>query len=348
MTDTFAFTTKKLANRNVLAVRGKKDKARRIGKVRRFVFHPSEKRLVGFIVKRPDRVLMFHRSDLFVALDSVEFSEEGLLVTNESTGTGSAAINRLQLDWDRCVMWVGMQLVTQNGTPLGHVGTVDFDPATGKVLCLQVDEGATAHALLGDTKVPPSMILGFRWGVGDKLRDLDDGIDQEEAHGESADWERGAILLSDEALDLCPEGGLAEAAARGSVMAVKRTKETASALKDKAVEAASSLKGQAEQKAEELKPAAEAKIEDLKPKVEAKKDDLKPVVDQATAAVKQKQEEATATVKPVAKEVARKTGEAVNKGAFALGKQLGKSSSMFSGFMDEYRKALNDDDEGKR
>ena len=33
---------------------------------------------------------------------------------------------------------------------------------------------------------------------------------------------------------------------------------------------------------------------------------------------------------------------------FALGKQIGKSSGMFSGFMDEYRKALRDEDDDKQ
>ena len=63
---------------------------------------------------------------------------------------------------------------------------------------------------------------------------------------------------------------------------------------------------------------------------------------------KQKEEEVSSAVKPVVSSVAKKTGEVVNKGAFALGKQIGKSSGMFSGFMDEYRKALRDEDDDKQ
>ena len=37
----------------VRVIGGKKG-TKRIGKVRRFVFHPKEKRVVGFVVKRPD------------------------------------------------------------------------------------------------------------------------------------------------------------------------------------------------------------------------------------------------------------------------------------------------------
>ena len=64
-------TTKSLFGRKVVSSKGKK-----IGKVRRFVFHPSEKRVVGFTVKRPDAALMFHRKDLFVALDGFDIDDD--------------------------------------------------------------------------------------------------------------------------------------------------------------------------------------------------------------------------------------------------------------------------------
>lgn len=345
-------TTKSLTNCEVLAVRGNKDKTRRIGKVRRFVFHPDQKRLMGFIVKRPDRALMFHRSDLFVALDSVSFQEHGLLITDEAKGTGAAAINRLELDWNRCVMWVGMPLVTQSGESLGYVGDVLFDSQTGKVQSLRIDDGLASRALLGNTDVPASLVKGFRWGIGDKLRDLDDDLAEDpEIQDESENLNRGAILLSDEALELRPEGGFAEAAARGSVTAVQKTKDAAASLKEKAKdfkekipEASEKAKAQTSAQMEELKPKAEAMVDELRPKAEAAAEQLKPAVNKVTSAVKEKTDEVNAAVKPAVSDVAQKTGNAVNKGAFALGKQLGKTSGMFSGFMDEYKKALGEDD----
>ena len=64
-------TTKKLYG--LRAVSEKKHK--NIGKVRRFVFHPSERRCIGLLVKRPDAALMFHRKDLFVSLDGFTIEE---------------------------------------------------------------------------------------------------------------------------------------------------------------------------------------------------------------------------------------------------------------------------------
>ncbi len=51
---------------------GGKNGTKRIGKVRRFVFHPKEKRCVGFIVKRPDLLWMFRRKDKFVSIEGYD------------------------------------------------------------------------------------------------------------------------------------------------------------------------------------------------------------------------------------------------------------------------------------
>ena len=51
-----------------LRVVGGKKGTKRIGKVKSCVFHPTERRCIGFIVKRPDLLWMFHRKDIFVAL----------------------------------------------------------------------------------------------------------------------------------------------------------------------------------------------------------------------------------------------------------------------------------------
>ena len=75
-------TTKELVGTKVL---GGKDGTQRIGKVHCCVFHPTEKRVIGFLIKRPDLLLMFHRADSFVTLDGFTCG----------TGTGSCGPNTL-------------------------------------------------------------------------------------------------------------------------------------------------------------------------------------------------------------------------------------------------------------
>lgn len=250
----------------VRVVGGKKG-TKRIGKVRRFVFHPKEKRVVGFVVKRPDLLWMFRRKDLFVAVSGYEIEDGRIVVSNDPAATNRAACKALGVDWDACVLWVGLPVMTEDGDALGVVGSVTFDRKTGVVDSITTDSGATANALLGKREIPASLVKGFRRGMGAALAQT--GAEGEE----SEEVVLGAILVAEAARDIAVEGGLAEKA--GEATAV--------------------------------------------------------VVDKAHTAVDK--------AKPVASAAAKKTGEVVNKGAYATGKQIAATKGMFSGFKEEYDKA---------
>ena len=250
----------------VRVIGGKKG-TKRIGKVRRFVFHPKEKRVVGFVVKRPDLLWMFRRKDLFVAVSGYEIEDGRIVVSNDPAATNRAACKALGVDWDACVLWVGLPVMTEDGDALGVVGSVTFDRKTGVVDSVTTDSGATANALLGKREIPANLVKGFRRGIGAALAQT--GAEGEE----SEEVVLGAILVAEEARDIAVEGGLAEKA--GEATAV--------------------------------------------------------VVDKAHTAVDK--------AKPVASAAAKKTGEVVNKGAYATGKQIAATKGMFSGFKEEYDKA---------
>ena len=250
----------------VRVIGGKKG-TKRIGKVRRFVFHPKEKRVVGFVVKRPDLLWMFRRKDLFVAVNGYEIEDGRIVVSNDPAATNRAACKALGVDWDACVLWVGLPVMTEDGDALGVVGSVTFDRKTGAVDSITTDSGATANALLGKREIPANLVKGFRRGMGAALAQT--GAEGEE----SEEVVLGAILVAEEARDIAVEGGLAEKA--GEATAV--------------------------------------------------------VVDKAHTAVDK--------AKPVASAAAKKTGEVVNKGAYATGKQIAATKGMFSGFKEEYDKA---------
>ena len=278
---TSQLTTKDLYGRKVVNPKGKK-----IGKVRRFVFHPAEKRLVGFTVKRPDAALMFHRKDLFVAIDGFDMDDDSrIIVHDDASATDKGACKALDIDWDECVIWVGMPIMTSSGDFLGYVDVVTFDSQTGTVVRISTENGATNDAILGKRKIPSSYIKGFKRGQGIALAPMGEyhGEDPEEAA------ETGAILVADRALELPVEGGAAAAAGKATAVVADKTK----------------------------KGAAKAKV----------------VVD-----------ERVEQAKPVAKKVAEKTGEAVNEGAFVVGRQLGRTKGMFSAFKEEFDKAAHEDD----
>ena len=242
-------------------------KTKRIGKVHSFIFHPHKRRVVGFTVKRPDIALMMHRPDLFVAFDGFDI-QEGTIVIDESKGTtGSAACKRLGVSWNECVIWQGLPLMSEEGKRCGLVGDVRFSTEDGSVKSLFIDKGASAGALLGATEIPAGYIKGFKLGVGDKLTAANE-----------EDFLQGAIILSDEALAIQAQGGLAERAGK------------------------------------------------------------------ASAVVSHKASQAFEKAKPVASDVAQKTGDSVNKGAYAVGKQLSKTKGMFAAFKEEYNRARHGED----
>lgn len=259
-------STKELTGQRVLtAKKSKKDPeaTRRLGKVRACVFHPKEKRCVGFLVKRPDAALMFHRKDVFVAVDGYDFVDGRIVVHDDPAATDKDACKALGISWDDCVLWVGLPVMCQDGTEFGLVGDVVFDAETGAVHTLEVTAGAAANTLLGRRQVPAELIRGFRYGMGAALNVADT---EEETV-------RGAILVDDAVKGLAAEGGLAEKAG------------------------------------------------------------------EATAVVADKAQSAIDAAKPVVGEAAAVAGAAVNKGAYATGRQISRAKGMFAGFKDEYDKA---------
>ena len=157
--------------------------------------------------------------------------------------------------------------MSEEGKRCGLVGDVRFSTEDGSVKSLFIDKGASAGALLGATEIPAGYIKGFKLGVGDKLTAANE-----------EDFLQGAIILSDEALAIQAQGGLAERAGKASAVASHKA-------------------AQAFEKA-----------------------------------------------KPVASDVAQKTGDAVNKGAYAVGKQLSKTKGMFAAFKEEYNRARHGED----
>ncbi len=257
-------TTDELTGTRVV---GGKNATKRIGKVRRFVFHPKEKRCIGYIVKRPDLLWMFHRKDLFVSLEGYDFIDGRIVVRDVPEATGKKACTALGVDWDECVLWVGLPVMTEDGDSFGVVGNVTFNLRTGVVDSFSTDGGAIDNALLGTMNIPGDLVKGFRRGIGVAVAQTgQEGVATEEVT-------LGAILVSNEVKKLKVEGGVAEKAGEATAIAT---------------------------------------------------DKVQSVVEK---------------VKPVASEAAKKTGEAVNKGAYATGQQISKSKTMFSDFKEEYDKA---------
>lgn len=222
-------TTNELMGTRVV---GGKSGTRRIGKLRRFVFHPTEKRIIGFIVKRPDLLWMFHRKDKFVSIDGYDLIDGRIVIRNEANATDNSAYRTLGVDPDECILWIGLPLMTEDGTSFGVVGNVIFNRITGTIQSIESDSGATANALLGKREIPVSMIRGFRKGMGVALT-----ITGQERN-EEAEVFLGSILVSDDIASLQAEGGVAEKAGKATAVVADKAGKATAVVSDKASAAA--------------------------------------------------------------------------------------------------------------
>ena len=295
----------------------------KLGKIHNVVFAPFKKgkssQVVGVMVQKPDIAGMIKQEDAFVTLESLETIEQGLCVKEPEKNIDKAGIKRLNLDFDNCILWHGMEARTKSGKSLGYVSGAEFDQVTGVVSAFLVGDGAGSEALVGSFAIKPEWLLGYS---------------------------NGAMVLSDEAADAQLTGGLAAKAGEGYAAAAAKASE-ATAKAGKAVAEAT------EKGAFALgKTLAKAKraIEDAtEPDAEDDSERPAPVAAENVrleqpAPEEQATEDAAATDKSAAS-TAKKSAStsssqtAANKAAKGFGMQLGRMGKMFSNFKDEFDKA---------
>lgn len=192
-------------------VEGDEDAVKKLGRAHACVFHPTEARCVGLLVKRPDAALMFRRPEVFAPLCALELRGDAIVVPEGIGALGKQALRDDGITLDECVLWVGMPVACADGTPIGLVGSVSFEEGTGRVANLRLGQGAATEALLGTHVVPADIIRGFRRGAVEGLE------------GEHP----GAILVDDAAKEAACTDGLAAAAGRATALTGAKLRRTA-------------------------------------------------------------------------------------------------------------------------
>ena len=144
----------------------------RLGRVHQLVFSPSGRRVIGMFVSRPDIAGMVKREDLFLGIDSLEVHDGVVYAVRGDESFDDAARSRLGLDWDKCIIWGGMDVRTRSGRELGHVDDARFDAVTGRVECFCIGDGQVATSLVGTKEISPADVDGYKDGwmvVGDDV-----------------------------------------------------------------------------------------------------------------------------------------------------------------------------------
>lgn len=205
---------------------------KKLGRVHQLVFSPDSKYVVGFMIKRPDIAAMIKQDDVFVPLDALKVQDNTVICRGNKDDFDKAAVKRLGIDFDHCIIWEGCDVKTQSGTYIGYVIDACFDSETGIVDYLAAQEGSTASALVGNFEIPAAWLIRY---------------------------DNGCMVVRDEAANLELSGGLAGKAGEGYAVAKDKAKvgvakadEAAAKAVDKGSHALGGLIGRAKAGAKEI------------------------------------------------------------------------------------------------
>lgn len=278
---------------------------KKIGKVHNLVFS-ADSRVVGVMLKRPDIAGMVKRDDRFIPLDALKFVDAGVICRGEKGDFDKDACKRLSLDLDHCIIWGGADVYCESGKFLGYVMDARVDVETGEVDCFCVQEGSAASSLVGTFDIPAAWVIRY---------------------------DRGRMIVKDQAAKIELSGGLAGKAGEGYAAAKEGAKQAASkagAAASVAVDKGSHGLGKVIGKA---KVGVQRAVEDFQEASGA---------DGASRAGKAAANTAVGDASAAAGNGVAQAKAASDNGAKAarvVGEQLGKTKGMFSGFLREFKDA---------
>lgn len=292
---------------------GTEREPKQLGRVHQVVFAPNGRRVIGITIKRPDVAGMVRRDDVFCLLDALtELDAKTLLVPDDPTVYDKAAIKRLGVDWERCIIWGGMDVRTESGQNLGFVSDVRFDADSGEVHFLAVGRGGFDEGLVGVLQIPSGMYRGY------------------------AD---GFLVVDDRAAKLALSGGLAARAGEAS----GRLKEGGREAAKKAGEAYERGTRQVGVLAGKAKKAFREMTQDEASPKELPAQDVRVQTTGAPAQPKPTVAPGT-TYAPTGQQVqsaapAKEPQGAAEKAAREIGKQVSRTKGMFQAFLDEFNES---------
>ncbi|MCL2757581.1 MAG: PRC-barrel domain-containing protein [Coriobacteriia bacterium] len=226
-------TLKKLSGARI---KGGRFLMHKVGNIEEVVFHPTEKRVVGFICRRPDLLWMIKHKDRFVALLSVDILEKRLYAQKGKPFMERAAYKGLGLDPNECVAWVDLPVLTKSGHSFGVVVNVTFDFLSGDVRSIEVGSSSFDSVMFGKQTIPVELIKGYRSREAALT-----ALGKPQAQGEVSDGRQpvpvksfvgsdevddGIILVSEKAVEIRVEDGLTKKAGKAASVVKKKASKT--------------------------------------------------------------------------------------------------------------------------
>lgn len=198
-----------------------------LGRVDHMLFHPSEPRVVGAVV-RPRVLWFFWLKPAYVSLADLRLDDdEAVRITAGKPVRGRKAAEALGADPEMTVIWTGMPVTSRDGHVAGAVDEVWFSLPDGHVTKMKVSGGFSADVAYGRGTISGEQVVGF------------DGT---------------AVVVEPRPSEIELSGSLAKRAAKGAVML-----DIAGEMAGRAFVDASRSTGRAIRKATRINPAKAAR-----------------------------------------------------------------------------------------
>lgn len=145
-----------LSGRPVVGSKGK-----RKGKIIDVLFHPTEARAVGYVVKPRNILYVLERRPRYIALSAATFDDEGnAVLSSAGIPSGKAGEKASGVAWEQTSYWRGIPVRSEDGDKIGAVQDVVFSAKSGKVRELKVSTGVVGDVAVGRLEVPGEFIVG--------------------------------------------------------------------------------------------------------------------------------------------------------------------------------------------
>lgn len=134
------------------------DSGKEIGDIKDVLFSQEKKRVIGFLI---DEGGWFKGAKIILFKDILKIGKDAVIINNKDVIMSSIKIPEVEKILENEYHLFEMKVLDDNGNNIGHVENIIFDERNGKILSLEVSEGAFEDILNGRLNIPLSENVNF-------------------------------------------------------------------------------------------------------------------------------------------------------------------------------------------
>lgn len=134
------------------------DTGKEIGDIKAILFSKEKKKVLGFLI---DEGGWFKGAKIILFKDIYKIGKDNIIINNKEVIMSSTKIPEVEKILENEYHLFEMQVLDDNGNNIGHIENIIFDDKNGKILSLEVSDGAFEDVLNGRLNIPISEDVKF-------------------------------------------------------------------------------------------------------------------------------------------------------------------------------------------